>query len=100
MKEESIERVQIIDEITALEKTLRDPMTLGEKWAYRQGRIAGQKAMIPAPIKELRELARHYLWHDYVNAESEFEEVEALVALLKKVYTAGSNLAPNQEPAT
>jgi hypothetical protein len=40
--------------------------------------------------KEFYDLARNYIWHDYVNAESEFEEVEALVALLKQVYKAGT----------
>ena len=35
--------------------------------------------------KELRELATHYIWHDYVDAESEFEEVSALVSLLQRV---------------
>lgn len=43
--------------------------------------------------KEFLDLARNYIWHDYVNAESEFEEVEALVALLKVVYLAGQKEA-------
>ena len=43
--------------------------------------------------KELKALAMNYIWIDYVNAQTEYEEVEALVALLKKVYEAGKKAA-------
>jgi len=41
-------------------------------------------------IKTLaRESARNYLWHEYANAESEFEEVELLSDLLRRCYLRG-----------
>ena len=46
---------------------------------------------MPQKEPDFKELAKHYLWNDYVDARSEYEEIEALERLLAKMYEAGRN---------